>query len=285
MNLKSTVWAHTLFKNSEKWLWFSVTSVIDHVDKILLWDTGSTDKSWEIAKLLKEKYGDKIDLRQYGAVTSETFPAARQAMLDVTEADWFIVVDDDEIWWKESITQVVTCIKSITSNTRTPTESIVVPTVNVIGDIFHKQPDNAGRYKFGDKLGHFNLRAVKRSIEGLHSEGQHGVWGWADKDGKQIQDRNTFKFVDAPYLHTTFLSRTSYEASVVNVPKRKKKIKHELGLSFSLDFYYPEVFFKERPEIVPSPWAVMSTVYRLQSMIVTPFKKLRRLFKNEKVGY
>ena len=277
------IWAHTLFKNSEKWLWFSVTSVIDHVDKLLLWDTGSTDKSWEIAKLLKEKYGEKIDLRQYGPVTSETFSEARQAMLDATTADWFIVVDDDEIWWKESIEKIVECIKSTKSIKGA--ESIVVPTINVIGDIFHKQPDNAGKYRFGNRTGHYNLRAVKRNIEGLHSEGIHGVWGWADKDGKQIQDRNTFEFIDTPYLHTTFLPRSNNDDSIKNVPKRLKKIKYEIGETFPLDFYYPEVLFEDRPNIVPSPWEMMSNNYKFKAYIVTPLKRLRRKFRNEKVGY
>ena len=102
-----TIWAHTLFKNEERWLWFAVTSVIDHVDKLLLWDTGSTDRSWEIALALKEKYKEKIELRQYGAVIPETFPKVRQAMLDASNSDWFIIVDADEIWWKDSIEKLV----------------------------------------------------------------------------------------------------------------------------------------------------------------------------------
>lgn len=274
------IYAHTLFKNSEKWLWFSVTSVIDHVDKVLLWDTGSTDNSWQIAKLLKDKYGDKIDLKQYGEVTTETFYKARQEMLDTTDADWFVVVDDDEIWWEESISKL-----KLKINNSKDIEAFVVPTVNLVGDIFHKQSDSAGRYKFGDKLGHYNLRAVKRSIEGLRSVGAHGVWGWADKDGKQIQERNTFKIIDAPYLHTTFLPRSKDLQNINNVPKRLKKIKYEIGNKLPLNYYFPESFFKVRPEFIESPWKNMTIPYRLRAMLETPFKKIRRRFKNEKVGY
>jgi glycosyltransferase involved in cell wall biosynthesis len=274
------IYAHTLFKNSEKWLWFSVTSVINHVDKVLLWDTGSTDNSWQIAKLLKDKYGDKIDLKQYGEVTTETFYKARQEMLDATDADWFILVDDDEIWWEESISNL-----KLKINNSKDTEAFVVPTINLVGDIFHKQADSAGRYKFGDKVGHFNLRAVKRNIEGLHSVGSHGVWGWADKDGKQIQVRNTFKIINAPYLHTTFLPRSKDLQNINNVPKRLKKIKYEIGNRLPLDYYFPESFFKERPEFIESPWKNMTFFYRLRAMLETPFKKIKRRFKNEKVGY
>lgn len=279
------IWAHTMFKNSEKWLWYSVTSVIDHVDKILLWDTGSTDDSWVIAMALKNKYPNKISLKQYGQVTVETFKDCRQEMLDQTDADWFLVVDDDEIWWEESIALVIQKINDFSKDKKNKIESIVVPTINLIGDIYHKQPNSAGKYRFGKKVGHFNLRAVKRNIPGLHSAGNHGVWGWADINNKQIQDRGTFKLVDAPYLHASFLSRSVNQSSIVNVPKRAKKVKYELGQCLPLDFYYPESLFKERPIYLHSVWQPMNTLFKVKAAIETPFKIIKRRFKNEKVGY
>ena len=47
------IWAHTLVKNEEKFVWYSVMSIISHVEKVLLWDTGSTDNTPEILKELK----------------------------------------------------------------------------------------------------------------------------------------------------------------------------------------------------------------------------------------
>lgn len=279
------IWAHTLFKNEERWLWFSVTSVIDYVDKVLLWDTGSTDKSWKIAKQLKAKYKDKIELRQYGEVTVETFPEVRQAMLDATNSDWFIVVDGDEVWWESSVKDLIQSITSIANNKEEKFECFVVPTVNLVGDMYHKLPENAGRYKFGDRIGNYNLRAVKRNIEGLHSEGNHGVWGWADKEDKQIQERNTFKFINAPYLHMSFLPRGNSFNDDAKVPKRAKKLKYETGESLPLDFYFPESMFSVRPNLVSSPWMVMNNSFKLKAMILAPFKKAKRRFINAGVGY
>ncbi len=273
------IWAHTLFKNEERWLWFAVTSVIDSVDKILLWDTGSTDRSWEIAKELKSKYKDKIDIKCYGDTTPETFPKVRQAMLDATKADWFIVVDADEIWWDDSIRNLVSSIKN-----EKQAEAFVVPNYNVVGDIFHYLPQSAGNYRFGSKKGNYALRAVK-VIDGLKSVGQHGVWGWADSDGKQIQERNTFKFIDAPYIHTTFLPRGESREFDLLVPKRSKKLKYEIGIKFPRDFYYPESFFKSRPDFILSPWQTMTNSYRLKAYIQTPIKKMKRRFVKNKIGY
>ncbi len=274
------IWAHTVFKNEERWLWFAVTSVIDSVDKLLLWDTGSTDRSWEIAKLLKEKYKDKIDLRQYGAVTPETFPKVRQEMLDATDADWFVVVDGDEIWWDGGIKKVIESIKDANNET----ESIVVRNYNLVGDIYHYFSNSVGKYTFGKLKGNYALRAIKRNVKGLCSEGRHGVWGWSDGE-KQIQNRNTFKFVDVAYIHTTFLPRGESRLFDLLVPKRAKKLKYEIGNEFPKNFFYPEAFFKDKPKFIPSVWKPMDLNYRIRAILETPLKKLKRRFNDKKVGY
>ena len=270
------IWAQTMVKNEEKWLWYSVSSIINHIDKILLWDTGSTDGSREIEKELVIKFPGKIELTERKITSSSDFRDARQEMLDHTLSDWFLVVDGDEIWYEDSIKKVVEEIKKEGNDI----ESVVVPTINLVGDIFHYQEKSAGRYKFGDKVGHYNLRAVKRNIPRLHSQGVHGVWGWADGENKMIQDRDPGKmrFIDAPYLHATFLPRGESRANDLEVVKRSKKLKYELGDNFPLDFYYPEVFFIDRSEIVPSPWNVMSGNFRFRAFFKLRFEKLKEEF-------
>lgn len=273
--------AHTLVKNEARWLWYSVSSVIDYVDKLLLWDTGSTDGTPEIIEELRKRYPDKIEFRLYGPVTSETFTMARQEMLEATTSDWFIVVDADEIWWEDSIKKVTGLIKEKGNEL----ESIVVPTINPVGDIFHRQEEAAGRYILAGRIGHYNLRAVNRKIPGLHSQGAHGVWGWVDGDNRMIQDRGSkVGFLDAPYLHTTFLPRAG-EGKDAEVIKRGKKLKHEIGEPFPKDFYYPEAFFRPRPGIVPSPWKKMGPGFKLVSYLVTPLRKLKRRIWWGRAGY
>jgi hypothetical protein len=58
-----------------------------------------------------------------------------------------------------------------------------------------------------------------------------------------------------------------------------------LGEKFSLDFYYPEVFFRDRPEIVSSPWDIMSSQFKFRAFFETPPRKIKRRIWWGKAGY
>lgn len=275
---KPTLWVHAMIKNEARWLWYSINSVIDHVDKIMLWDTGSTDNTNDIVTELRRKYPNKIDFQKRTINTPGDFTKIRQEMLNETKSDWFMMLDGDEIWWDDSIRNIL----SVIIKDHNKFESIVVPTVNLVGDIYHYQDKSSGKYKFGNLEGHYNLRFINRNIEGLHSQGVHGVWGWADKNNRMIQDRGSFKFIDAPYLHATSIERSDRDREVI---KRKKKLKYEIGTSFPRDFYYPESLFKDKPNFVESPWRVMSDSYRFRAFFETPLRKIKKRLIKGKVGY
>jgi len=283
-----SITAHCLVKNEARFIWYSVMSVYNHVDKILLWDTGSTDKTLEIIKeILRQDKKKKIIFKEYEGVNASNFWSVRQDMLEATKTDWFIVVDGDEIWWEDSIKRLVLEV----SNSYKKLESIVVPSYNLVGDVYHYLPQESGRYKFrhkdGEVFGHYNLRAVNTKIPGLHSFGEHGVWGWVDEHKKMIQDRNpeNILFLDSAYIHATFLDRASERQKEFEVSKRSKKLKYEIGIEFPADFYYPEVFFRPRPSIVSSIWGKPSSEYKLRAFIETPLRKIKRRVFPERVGY
>lgn len=278
--MKKSIWAHTLVKNEERYLWYAVMSVINFVDKVLLWDTGSTDKTVEIIREIQKIKGDKIDFKEVGSVDPEQFTKIRQRMLDQTKSDWFLIIDGDEVWWNNSIKKIVQTIQEEGDKL----EMIVSSYFNVVGDIYHYQEENAGRYQIDNKLGHFNIRAVNRKIAGLHFEKPHGQQGLYDKNGVLIQERpkKYRQFIDAPYMHFTNMIRSSSRISDLSVPKRSQKLKYEIGLSFPENFHYPEIFYHEKPEIISSPWEKMSTSFFLRGLGETFLKKTKRRFVTPK---
>lgn len=280
----STVWGHTLVKNEERYLWFAVESVINYLDKLLLWDTGSTDKTKDIIKLLKRKHKVKIETRFLGEVTPDEFTKVRQEMLKLTKSDWFVIIDGDEVWWDNRIKELTDFIRQ--SNNKY--ESVVNGYYNIVGDIFHYQEEAAGMYVIDDARGHINIRAVNRNITGLHFSKPHGQQGLYDGSGVLIQERNIderYHIKEKAYLHFTNVVRSSSRAGDSKVPKRKIKLKYELGNSFTRDFYYPEVFFRERPDIIPSPWMKYGGKLFFRSLVETPLRKFKRRIFRSPIGY
>jgi hypothetical protein len=275
--------AHTLVKNEEKYIWYSIMSVIDYVDKIMVWDTGSGDRTIELVKDIKKKFKDKVELETFGEVTPEKFTLLRQKMLDRTKSDWVMLLDGDEVWWDESINKVTKFIKKKGSNY----DTIVTPYLNVVGDIYHFQEEKAGMYKIDGRKGHLTVRFMNMGIPGLHVSKPMGQQGYFDEDGKLIQERDKKKrrFMDKSYMHFTNVPRSSGRDMDLKVPKRKMKLKYEIGHASPYDFYYPEVFFKKRPSNVPSVWTKMQSQFRLKSLGLTLPRKVKRRVYQGKSGY
>ncbi len=268
-----TITVQTLVKNEARFLWYAVMAVAQHVDKILLWDTGSNDDTVKIAEEIKNTLGSKVDFQKLVAKTAQDVSQLRQKMLEQTKTDWFLIVDGDEVWWEDSITNLVEAIQKDGNKL----DFLVSPYFTSIGDIYHYQEEQAGKYKIHDWKGHINIRAINRKIPDLHIKGTYPLEGYYDKNETIIQERTKtrVKYVEAKYLHLTHLARSS-GGKDSNVVGRRKKIKYELGREFPADFYYPEVFFRPKPEIAPSPWEKMSASFWTRSLAETPLKKIKR---------
>jgi hypothetical protein len=259
------IWANCIVYNEENFIWFSLMSVVDYVDKILVWDTGSTDKTVDIINEVKNLKGDKIEFRQYGLVDKEVFTQARQEMLEESQCDWIIILDGDEIWWRDSLKKVMEKIKN---NARIG--SIFVPMTIPVGDVYHLQPSSVGRYKIQGRTGHLNVRAISMKISGLHVELPYGQEGYFDGEGVPIQERSDCVFLDAPYFHATHLSRSSHH-------QKSKKIKYQLGDSLSESYKLPEVFFEPYPKKINNPLKKRSLLYIMQSLARWPLYILKRI--------
>lgn len=262
---KKTVWVNTIVNNEENFLWFAVMSIVDYVDKVLVWDTGSTDKTVKIIRKIREIRKDKIDFKEVGPVDKLEFPKVRQKMLDESKCEWIVILDGDEIWWKDSIKKLTEVIDEKGDQL----DGIVVPMVVPVGDIYHVQEAKAGRYEILGKKGHLSMRAFNKAIPGLHVDQPYGMEGFFDKDNVPIQRRNNLAFLDAPFLHVSHLPRSSRR-------RRFNKFKHEIGNLIPKNFKFPEVFYKLYPSYIASPWQKLTGLRLVKAKLLTPLRKIKR---------
>jgi len=263
-----SIWVHTIVKNEEKFIWYAIASVVEYVDKILVWDTGSSDATTRIIETAGSIFEDKIEFRKLGEVSAEEMSSLRQDMLEKTSADWVINLDGDEVWWDDSISSLTKLILEKGKKL----ESVVVKTVNPVGDIYHFLQESAGKYEISGKKGHFNLRAFSTKTPGLNVSGVYPKEAYCDGSGKSLQEKNPY-LLDVPYMHLTHLRRSSFGGNVLG---RQHKFKYELGESFPLDYFFPEVFFRPTPPKVETPWDKISTKYLAKALLATPLKRLKR---------
>lgn len=253
---------HTLVLNEENFLWYSLASVISYVDKFFLWDTGSTDSTPQIIKELIKRWPEKIEFREIGKVDERGLVEARQKMLDETKSDWIMLLDGDEVWWEGSIKKVISEIASLANDVL----GVATPFYNCVGDIFHYQEEAAGRYRIAGKSGHLTLRFMRTN--GLKVLGTYPYEFYTLDGTNPLQESSKIQFIDTPYLHLTHLPRSGKGG--------KRKEKAELGIPFPLDFYYPEVFFRERPTFVPSPWKTLKGMEFVKALVATPMRHVKR---------
>jgi glycosyltransferase involved in cell wall biosynthesis len=272
--------AHTLVRNEARWIWFAINSVLDLVDEILVWDTGSTDSTAQIVQSLPSP---KIKFKSIGQVDAPGHTAARQAMLEATDSDWILILDGDEIWYQDSL---VSCIDASTHDTHLA--AIISPFVNLMGDVYHFQSPHRSQYQIGGYRGAFNIRFINRHIPGLHVANPHGRQEYQNQAGVSIQNFSSdqLRLVNKPYLHTTHLLRSDNRDLDQQTLKRNFKFRYELGSNFPRDFVYPEVFYLPRPKIVPDPWIHRSGEYVFRSLVYEPARWAKSLFaKESRSGY
>jgi glycosyltransferase involved in cell wall biosynthesis len=266
--------AHTLIKNESRWIWFALQSVLDCVDEIMVWDTGSTDNTIDIVQSIKSP---KIKLKSIGSVDPVGHTQARQDMLDATDSDWILILDGDEIWFRNSLTA---CVSSLNPKL----SALVSPFINLVGDIYHYQESKSSLYKIGPYHGAFNLRFINRKIPGLHVGNPHGRQEYRNADGIALQNLSpdNYSLVDQPYLHTTHLQRSLADSATL---KRKFKHRYELGRQFSANFIYPESMYLPCPSLVPNPWVTRSCGYVVKSLVYSPLRLAKNLFIKNSSGY
>lgn len=255
-DMTARITAHVMVKNEGRWLWYSIMSVIDHVDKMIIFDTGSCDHTVKIVQwfLKNKKYFDKITFVSRKIKNASDVAAVRNKMLEITETEWFMVVDGDEIYPKSTLAEALCAL-----STQPSKNYIAFTFVNCVGDAMHRQFVWSGKYSLCDIIGNISIRIYKTEKSGVwcgdyNNEGE----GLLDNNGYPIDPNNENTYVvSQPYLHMshTFRSNSFFCDLLIRYRWRKIFTRIHYVVSLRNTSEFPEVFYeKGRPEFIKGPF-------------------------------
>lgn len=260
-----------IVKNEDIFIWYAITAVLPYVDKIIIFDTGSTDKTVEIIRSIKSR---KICFKQFNIAKIEGISQLRQKQLDMTDNGWLWTVDGDEIYPGPLGKEIIRLI-----NTKgDKLEGIVVKRYDLLGDIYHYQSEKVGTYNLFGKKGHFAIRLLnKKNLPGLHVKGKYPYEGYYDNSEIEVIHHSPEKFLITKerLFHAMYLARSTKGGSLSDTFHRNK-YKIEAGYKFDPVQNFPEVFKKERPLFIPDATAKRSSLYELKATLITPIKTVKR---------
>jgi len=104
-----------LTKNEEKNIANCLNSVKGIVDEIIIVDTGSTDKTKEIAEGICKKFASEgrfLELKIFDFKWNNDFSAARNESLRHATKDWILVLDADEVIAKDDLEKIKSAIEN-----------------------------------------------------------------------------------------------------------------------------------------------------------------------------
>ncbi len=267
--MKKYLTAHVLVKNEENFIWFVLRSIIGFADRVLIFDTGSTDKTVKIIKSIKDK---KVSLKECGPQTSQQLVSLRNDQIKKTKTPWFLLLDGDEVWPKKSIKTLLAEIKDADKNKI----GIVTKTINCVGDIYHRLPQEKGEYRLLGKKGHLTIRAYKKSPDYFWKGtypllNKPALEGYFDQKNKVFlnEQEERLKFVNVSYWHLTHLKRSSKGSH--------QRIKYDLGIKIYPGLL-PKVFFEKIPPFVPSPLKKANKAYLLVATVFSLLRKFKKIF-------
>lgn len=227
--------AHCIVKNEENFVWYAIKSVVDFVDKIIVFDTGSTDKTAEIIQNLVKEYPNKIIFEEKGRCDGKRHTALRQEMLDKTSTDWFMILDGDEVWTSMGMLEVLAEIA------KGEKRCLVAPYYLCVGDVYHHSI--RGKYFYNGKKEHALPRIYSSKLH--WSEAPYGQGDEVnDENGMEILKTGDWKFLVNRYWHASALVRSSKDEEV-DLGRHKQVMTYSLkiiGEGLRICDSLPEVF-------------------------------------------
>ena len=240
-----SITAHFVIKNEEIWIWYAIMAIIDHVDKVLVLDTGSTDHTVEIVKSIKS---DKIELVEpkkcEGMDFYDSFTEWKNQLVNMTKTTWWICIDADEIYSTSGFKIMKDLLPAI------PIEyTTLASKMKFFVEHLHRvsSEEVTWRYAFVRTGEHRWILGYGDEILVPRPAPAQRLSHWYNHEGWEFD-----------CFHTTFLQRTYLEKDDT-YQRAHRKIRCETGKlykgMYGYEGHYPEVFYrKDVPLIVVNPY-------------------------------
>jgi glycosyltransferase involved in cell wall biosynthesis len=196
-----SITAHCLVKNEDRFIEYAVKSVIDFVDQVLIFDTGSTDGTVNIIKQLQLSYPSKIIFEEKGECDKKQHTQLRQEMIEKTSTDWFMIVDGDEVWTDRAMQEALAVVRN-----NPAIECIIAPFYLCVGDMYHQS--RKGQYIIRGKKAHATPRFFRKN-PGLHWSGEYNFDAVVDSAGERVFEKEAVVFLQKHFWHLSHLVRSS----------------------------------------------------------------------------
>lgn len=197
---------HCLVKNEENFIEYSLRSVMNFVERVIVFDTGSTDKTVEIVRGLATEFPDKIIFEEKGKCDKARHTDLRNEMILKTNTDWFMILDGDEVWTEIGMKEALEAIKRSES-----VECLIAPFHLCVGDVHYEHRSN-GKINMLGKMGFHYPRFLKK-IRGIHWKGVYNEDSLFDDKGKPFVVKENAYFLKNKFWHATHLRRSSLDDS------------------------------------------------------------------------
>lgn len=271
----TTICAHIVVKNEGNWIDYCLNSVVDHVNEMIIVDTGSIDGTrYKINKFIQER-NSQIPILY---IKMRTFDPAnmwsiRNEMLGMTTADWILVVDGDEVWFSEPLLKLKMAIKKCSQ-----LKYVGFTFMNAVGDLSHWQDFSREKYSVLDQLGSITIKAFKLRGMSLGVSGNYQVEGEGYVDGNGAPIKPTIcdtKIFNNGFIHLSNTTRSNFPFGDLLIRYRWKK--YAAHYDWTGTPMLPNVFYRPNLFHGRNPILKSSKFYWTLNRIW----KLFRIFKHE----
>ena len=269
----TTICAHVVVKNEGNWIEYSLNSVADHVNEMIIFDTGSIDGTRnKISKFIRERNSQiPIQYIELQSFDPANMWSVRNQMLGMTTSDWILVVDGDEVWFSGALLELK---KAISKSAQL--KYVGFTFMNAVGDLSHWQDFSRERYSVLGQIGSITIKAFKLRGVPLGVSGNYQVEGEGYIDGNGAPIKPAFfnaEIFNIGFIHLSNTARSSFPFGDLLIRYRWKKYVAQYDWIGTPPL--PEVFFSTNINRGRMPSIRGVFIFKLLNFLSKLYRRLR----------